>query len=53
MAFALNIGYCDTVGNWHPGGGQHLGQSCLVVMFCRMYIIFNIIFIATIVIPKR
>ena len=38
MAFALNIGYCDTGGNWHPGGGQPPGQLCLVMMFCRIYI---------------
>ena len=36
MAFARNMGYCDTGGNWHPGGEQPLGQLCLVVMFCRI-----------------
>ena len=36
MAFALDIGYCDTGGNLHPGGGQPLGQLCLVMMFCRV-----------------
>ena len=38
FVFAINIVYCDTGGNLHPGGGQPLGQLCLVVMFCRMYI---------------
>ena len=42
MVFALNIGYCDTIGNWHPGGGQPLGQLCLVMMFCRVEL--NIIY---------